>query len=57
VAFHAGRRWFCGALLLLAIILAGSVQLGWHYALDGYFSIAATAGIWKAVGWALRRTA
>jgi len=56
-AYHAGRRWFYAALALVAVILLGSVQLGWHYAVDGYFSIAATLLVWRAVGWALRRTA
>jgi hypothetical protein len=56
-AFHAGRRWFFAALALLAVILLGSVQLGWHYAVDGYFSIAATLLVWRSVGWVLRRTA
>lgn len=33
-----------------AVILVGSVHLGWHYALDGYVAIAATLGIWWAAG-------
>lgn len=37
-----------------AVILIGSVHLGWHYAIDGYLSILAVIVIWKAVGWALR---
>jgi hypothetical protein len=39
------------------LILLSSVHLGWHYAVDGYVSILATAAIWAAVGWALRRRA
>ena len=31
-------------------ILAGSVYLGWHYAIDGYVSIAVVAIIWRGVG-------
>lgn len=34
----------------LCIIMLGSVHLGWHYAVDGYFSIIATTVIWKVVG-------
>lgn len=29
-----------------ALILVGSVQLGWHYAIDGYFSIALSLACW-----------
>ena len=42
------------AVAYCAVIQFGSVYLGWHYAVDGYFSIAATILIWKVVGWALR---
>jgi PAP2 superfamily len=35
-------------------ILVGSVVLGWHYAVDGYFSIAATLVLWTLVGWLSR---
>lgn len=38
-----------------AIIMIGSVHLGWHYAIDGYISIAATFVIWRVTDWALRR--
>jgi hypothetical protein len=41
--------------LYVAVILIGSVYLGWHYALDGYFSIVAVALIWWAVGKATQR--
>ena len=33
-----------------AIIQIGSVHLGWHYAIDGYFSVIVTLFIWKLVG-------
>lgn len=36
--------------LYAAAILVGSVVLGWHYAVDGYVSVAATAGLWTAAG-------
>jgi hypothetical protein len=49
------HRWLLGAALAFCTaILFGSVYLGWHYAVDGYFSIAATVLIWKLVGWALK---
>jgi len=32
------------------VILLGSVHLGWHYAIDGYLSIALMLVIWKLVG-------
>ncbi len=34
----------------VAIILTGSVYLGWHYAIDGYVSIAAVAALWWVTG-------
>jgi len=33
------------------IILIGSVHLGWHYAVDGYFAAIATLALWRASGW------
>jgi PAP2 superfamily. len=43
---------FAGFALL---ILAGSVHLGWHYAVDGYASALVTLGVWHGVGFCLRR--
>ncbi|WP_119301036.1 phosphatase PAP2 family protein [Dongia deserti] len=34
----------------LGVILIGSVHLGWHYALDGYVSIAAAWAPWRFTG-------
>jgi hypothetical protein len=36
------------------VVLVGSVHLGWHYAVDGYFAALATAVIWIATGAALQ---
>jgi hypothetical protein len=36
------------------VVLIGSVHLGWHYAVDGYFAAAATVVIWIACGAAMR---
>lgn len=41
----------------LALILMGSVHLGWHYAIDGYVSILAVVLIWRAAGWWASRRA
>ena len=43
-----------GVLFLYTIIIfIGSIHLGWHYAVDGLFSIPATWLIWHCVGKAL----
>jgi len=39
-----------GAFLYFLVIQVGAVQLGWHYAIDGYASAIATAILWWAVG-------
>ena len=51
-ARHVNRRLAICAGVYVAILQLGSVHLGWHYAIDGYASIAATLAIW----WALGRT-
>jgi PAP2 superfamily len=56
-ARHISRRaaWIFG--IFFAAIMVGSVHLAYHYAVDGYVAIIATAFIWKCSGWwALRRT-
>src|SRR5690606_9683564 len=37
------------AWIYVALIQLGSVYLGWHYAIDGYFSIAVVCVIWWSV--------
>jgi hypothetical protein len=36
------------------VTLIGSVQLGWHYALDGEVALLATVGLWYLSAWAVR---
>lgn len=57
VAFERSWKLGIAALAFLAFILAGSVALGWHYAIDGYVSIPLTILIWKIVGWLPSNTA
>ena len=40
------RRWWPAGLLFVAAILFLSVYTGYHYAIDGYFSILAVVGVW-----------
>jgi PAP2 superfamily len=49
------RRLAWAATLFTALILVGSVHLGWHYAIDGYVSIPLTWLIWRITGWLLDR--
>jgi hypothetical protein len=47
---HLQRPWLIASVLFLILILIGSVQLGWHYVVDGYFSIIAVPVIWWVAG-------
>lgn len=50
LGWRISRRlgWLLTAYAL--VILLGSVHLGWHYAVDGYLSIALMLVIWKLAG-------
>ncbi|HJR23088.1 MAG TPA: phosphatase PAP2 family protein [Dongiaceae bacterium] len=50
-----GRRAAIAGWSFFALILVGSVHLGWHYALDGYISIVGAWALWRLVGWLLDR--
>jgi hypothetical protein len=56
-AFQLHRLLGLAFVAFTAAILFGSVHLGWHYAIDGYVSIACTTLIWFAVGWVQQRRA
>ena len=43
------RLTYC-AVAYLVFLQIGSVHLAWHYAIDGYFGIAATLAIWWLLG-------
>lgn len=50
------NRWLGISFLIFAFfILISSVHLGWHYAIDGYVSVALTGLIWWAAGKWVRR--
>ena len=55
LARQIDRRLAIAAMVFTALILIGSVHLGWHYAIDGYVAIALSWLIWRAVGWLLNR--
>ena len=45
------NRWaVAAASMFLVIIMAGSVHLAWHYAVDGYVSIVVVLLLWKIAG-------
>ncbi len=54
-AWQHSRFWGWAMTGYAALIMIGSVHLGWHYAVDGYVSIAATLLIWRCAGWLVDR--
>lgn len=44
-----GPKAFAAALAFLVLIMATSVHLGWHYAIDGYAAVFLTVGLWCAL--------
>lgn len=55
VCWHYGWLRRILALIFLLLTYLGSVHLGWHYAIDGYFSMITTYMIWRSAGWLVRR--
>lgn len=67
-SLHVASTWLIARMLqtygrwpaiagwsFFAVILIGSVHLGWHYALDGYISIVSAWALWRFAGWLLGR--
>jgi hypothetical protein len=55
VAWPFGMLLRVLSLAFLAVIFTGSVELGWHYSVDGYAAIIFTMAIYGAVGWLQRQ--
>ncbi|MCM5557989.1 phosphatase PAP2 family protein [Pleomorphomonas sp. JP5] len=49
VALEVDRLLAIAGLLIVLLIEAGSILFGWHYAIDGYFSIVVMAVLWRAL--------
>lgn len=54
VGFGTGRKIGIFFTIYLILMMIGSVHLGWHYAIDGYFAIVTTWLIWVICGWFIR---
>lgn len=58
IALYATHRSRVAGILLwafAAVIMVGSVILGWHYAVDGYAGALLALAIWKAVGFSFKQ--
>lgn len=55
-ARHVSRWVGYAAFIFLIVIMLGSVHLAWHYAIDGYASIAITLGLWRLAGYWIEGT-
>jgi len=49
-AWNISRGWMIAALVFCTAILTGSVYFGFHYAVDGYVSIALVSLMWWGAG-------
>ncbi|TFH23409.1 MAG: phosphoesterase PA-phosphatase [Myxococcales bacterium] len=50
MGWRVGRCVGLAYTVFAAVIVLGSVHLGWHYAIDGYVSIVAVLAIWWGAG-------
>ncbi len=50
LAWRVSRGLGIAAALFLAVTLVATIHLGWHYAIDGYISLAAVPAIWAFSG-------
>jgi hypothetical protein len=50
-----GRSYNFFLTLYFVMILLGSVHLAWHYAVDAYFAIPITYGLWRFSGFVVHR--
>lgn len=55
VGWKVGRAAGIVFTAYAAVVLLGSIHLGWHYAVDGYASALAAAFLWIGCGWLTRR--
>ena len=54
-AFQLDKRLGWAMVAFAVVIMLGSVHLGWHYAVDGYFSAVVVLALWFGVGFVLKR--